>query len=266
MNIRNFIEEYKKPLIISIVLHLLLISFLSIEFVERKKLEAQENLLSKDTSHSMQAVTVDDKKVTELINNIQREEKQKIRAQQLAKKSLESTKKARVSQERKLKSLQTKHKKLEQELKKMRLKQKKALKEFDQKQKQASSKLLELNKQANKIEKDNVEQKKLAAERAKMLEKQTATILQRYKAAIQDKIKKNLIATPEQTKKKLVTTIDLTLNPQGEVIKIKIVKTSGDQFFDRAALLAIKKSSPLPVPDDKKVYKKMSEIRLNCNA
>jgi len=50
--------------------------------------------------------------------------------------------------------------------------------------------------------------------------------------------------------------------PGGQVVDEHIVKSSGNDIFDRRAETALSKASPLPVPDDPRLFEKMREIRL----
>jgi len=45
-------------------------------------------------------------------------------------------------------------------------------------------------------------------------------------------------------------TLELNMNSSGEVIFVKVLKTSGNVYFDRAAEKAVMAASPLPVPTD----------------
>jgi colicin import membrane protein len=44
------------------------------------------------------------------------------------------------------------------------------------------------------------------------------------------------------------------LDPFGEVLEARIVRSSGNPLFDRSAEAAVKKASPLPVPSDVTIY------------
>lgn len=50
--------------------------------------------------------------------------------------------------------------------------------------------------------------------------------------------------------------------PGGEVVESRIEKSSGNDIFDRRAEIALQKASPLPVPDNPRIFEKMREIRL----
>ena len=48
--------------------------------------------------------------------------------------------------------------------------------------------------------------------------------------------------------------------PGGEVVQVRIARSSGNAVFDRQAELAVRKASPLPVPQEMRVFEQMREI------
>lgn len=56
--------------------------------------------------------------------------------------------------------------------------------------------------------------------------------------------------------------VKIKLTDEGEVISVQIVTSSGHELFDRAAVLAVKKSSPLPMPTEKHIVKQFKEFLL----
>jgi colicin import membrane protein len=52
----------------------------------------------------------------------------------------------------------------------------------------------------------------------------------------------------------LKCTIQVKLLPTGEVMDAVVVGSSGDPVFDRSAENAVRKASPLPVPQDKILF------------
>ena len=52
----------------------------------------------------------------------------------------------------------------------------------------------------------------------------------------------------------LKCTIQVKLLPSGEVMDAVVVGSSGDPVFDRSAENAVRKASPLPVPQDRAVF------------
>jgi colicin import membrane protein len=52
----------------------------------------------------------------------------------------------------------------------------------------------------------------------------------------------------------LKCTIQVKLLPSGDVMEAVVVSSSGDPVFDRSAENAVRKASPLPVPQDKGLF------------
>ncbi len=47
--------------------------------------------------------------------------------------------------------------------------------------------------------------------------------------------------------------VEVHLAPQGEVLQVRIARSSGNPAFDQSAEVAVQKASPLPVPSDPKI-------------
>lgn len=101
--------------------------------------------------------------------------------------------------------------------------------------------------QAKKLAAEKEAKAKAAAEQAA----RTAAMarIQGYKEKIEAKVRSNTIVPPDIVGKPSVT-FEITLLPTGEVLNIRLVKSSGFPSYDAAAERAIKKSEPLPVPKD----------------
>lgn len=50
--------------------------------------------------------------------------------------------------------------------------------------------------------------------------------------------------------------VRVRLRPNGEVVSTEIVRSSGSNSFDRSAENAIRRASPLSVPDDEDVFRR----------
>jgi colicin import membrane protein len=58
----------------------------------------------------------------------------------------------------------------------------------------------------------------------------------------------------------LKCTIQVKLLSSGEVMDAVVVSSSGDPVFDRSAENAVRKASPLPVPQDKELFNKQFRV------
>lgn len=74
-----------------------------------------------------------------------------------------------------------------------------------------------------------------------------------YTARIQGKIRGNLVQPPN-LRGNPVAQFVVTQLPSGEVLEVKLRRASGNPLYDDAVERAIRKSSPLPRPDDASVF------------
>lgn len=75
----------------------------------------------------------------------------------------------------------------------------------------------------------------------------------RYKKLVEDEIRSNWLPTPETRDKNLMTIISIKVNSDGSIQKIELIKSSGNQLFDRSVQRAITKSSLPQDPPDTEV-------------
>lgn len=95
-----------------------------------------------------------------------------------------------------------------------------------------------------------------AAQQAKM-----AGEVDKYKALIVDAISRNWIL-PENTDRSLSCQFHIRLAPDGSVLEVSLVRSSGNPILDRSAQAAIYKASPLPVPSDPALFSQFRENNL----
>ncbi len=67
---------------------------------------------------------------------------------------------------------------------------------------------------------------------------------------------------PGSVPKNLKCKIKIELLPGGDVMKVVIIKSSGNSLFDESTERAVRKASPLPVPKDPMVFKKFRSFNL----
>jgi colicin import membrane protein len=84
--------------------------------------------------------------------------------------------------------------------------------------------------------------------------------LKDYAAKIRGKIRGNIVLTPNITgNPEAVFEVDQL--PSGEVLAVKLKRSSGNKGLDEAIERAILKSSPLPKPDDPALFQRSLEIK-----
>lgn len=77
-----------------------------------------------------------------------------------------------------------------------------------------------------------------------------ARLVQDFRERIRAKIRDGLVL-PQNLKGDAEVTFQVTLLPNGEVVRVTLVKTSGQPLYDGAVERAIYKASPLPLPSDR---------------
>jgi colicin import membrane protein len=96
----------------------------------------------------------------------------------------------------------------------------------------------------------------LAAQKADAARKASAaraSALGEYIARIQSKVRGNWIL-PQELQGNPEAIFLVTQLPTGEVLLIKLLKSSGNPAYDQAVERAILKSSPLPLPSDRSLF------------
>lgn len=74
-----------------------------------------------------------------------------------------------------------------------------------------------------------------------------------YIGRLQGKIRGNLVQPPN-LKGNPTARLKVSQLPNGEVLEIRVLKPSGNPLYDDAIERAIRKSSPLPLPDDRSLF------------
>lgn len=128
-----------------------------------------------------------------------------------------------------------------------------------------AKRLAEIKHQQDAKAKADAEQKRqqLAKQAAASAEK-TARIageVDRYKALIITAISRQWIL-PENTQNNLFSQFRIRLAPDGSVLEVTLIRSSGDSVLDRSAQSAIYKASPLPVPTDPEAFNVFRDISL----
>ncbi len=104
-------------------------------------------------------------------------------------------------------------------------------------------------------------QAEVAAEEKRRADARTLGEIERYKVLIRQKISRSW-NIPTGYRKGLQCTLRVRLVPGGEVLSVVIEKGSGDTVFDRSVENAVYKASPLPVPDDPKLFEQFRDLEL----
>ena len=122
---------------------------------------------------------------------------------------------------------------------------------------------------AESLEAEERERRKAAEaeerEREEAVRKARAlTAAEKYKLLIRQKVSRNW-ARPPGAQTGLQCTVRVRLVPSGDVLQVTVVKTSGDERFDRSVENAVYKASPLPLPEERDLFEYFREIEFIFN-
>ena len=84
-------------------------------------------------------------------------------------------------------------------------------------------------------------------------------IINEYVGKIRAKIKRNIVE-PRDLPATIYGKFNITVLPDGSVLNVKLVQSSGNEAYDSAVERAILKAQPLPVPEDVTLFQKFREI------
>lgn len=256
-----------QSLVFALLLHAVVIVLLLVNFSFTPELKPVKPV------SIVNAVAVDKAKVEEEIRRLKQEDEKKHRRSEELEKKLEAEKKKaeeiknqRLEEEKQLsitrkqkEEEQKKHEQMQQqnaELKQQHKieEEKKVKAEAEKKKKETELKKKEDEKKRQEAEqamqKQLVEEERIAREQA---DQKLASSLG---SEINDKIISyfNLSGLPGNLSCKL----RVNLLPSGEVVGVSILESSGNDIFDRRALTAVQKASPLPVPQDAETFERLN--------
>ncbi len=253
-----------RAFVLSVILHVVMLGLLVFSFDFRKK------ELVIQPQDVMQAVSVDSKQVEKEISRLRdidkkKEQAEKKKQQDLEQKVKELEAKARAAEkqsdaeEKRLAELSEKKEKerKEADVEEQRLTELKRQKEELDKKKQAEEEAHK-KKEADEAAKKKQAEEQKAKEAA--LAKQDNSLIAQYSTRIRAAIAQqfNTVGLPPG----LSCVLFIRMVPGGEVVEARIEKSSGNQVFDQRAEAAVFQASPLPVPEDQRVFEKMRQIRL----
>lgn len=232
-------ESMAKPIVEAVAikesdLHQEIVRLENAEKQKQAKIAAEQQALQKQKNAAIQARKREEQQLAKL-----KQEQEKLK-QAEAKKQKERiaqeklAKEQRAKEEATLAQLKIEKEKLEQEKSKIEEAKRKA--EAEQKR-QAEQARLEEEKQA-----------KLRA--TKRLQEKT----QQHIHLVMQKVTQNW-RKPMGMETQLKSLLSVRLSPSGEVLEAIVKETSGNMEFDRSAELAIRKASPLPMPEDQEILK-----------
>ncbi|MGI9228527.1 MAG: cell envelope integrity protein TolA [Gammaproteobacteria bacterium] len=116
----------------------------------------------------------------------------------------------------------------------------------------------EKKRKAEELRKKQAEEalkKQLAAERAAEQRRQDKKTMQNVVGNIYRKVNNNFNKTGLPGGLECVLSVQTV--PGGQIIAVKIDRSSGNEIFDRRAITAVEKSSPLPLPKNEETFNRL---------
>lgn len=218
--------------------------------VDEKQIDAQMKRLRDAKTRKQQKIKerVHRKKQARLREQARLAEKkaQKKRKQEAIRKQKEVAEKKRQAQ---LKIEQQRQKRLAEEKKRRQTEQKRIKEEERKRQKELARQEAEMKQ-------------KLAADRRRTAAQQQANQreISKYLGLIKNAVTQHW-TLPSQEVKGLRCKVKVRIIPNGEVIDVQIIKSSGNLAFDRSVETAVYRAAPLPVPSiDSGLFDKFREV------
>lgn len=295
MSIWKLILRYPKAFATAIGLHLLLAIFFVVSFDWTSKPDAPEPEVD-----VVQATAVDESQVQAELAKLREIEARKRKKEEDRVKRLESkadrAKRERQKEQKRIAELEKQRKaesekkrKAEQERKQAEAERKLAQEKADEAKKareqleaerakaEADRKLAEEKARKAKEEAERVERERRLAEEERMRqemleaeanrlreqrEKQVASVIQRYQFMIKEKVERHW-TRPATAKTGMSCDVKVRIIPGGNVLSVRITKSSGDGVFDRSVENAVRRAAPLPLPEDATLFKHFRELDFN---
>lgn len=249
---------------------------------ESKKLDERMN-----EPKIIHAVSVNSQEVQEAVTRLKtaRAEERRVEAnrQRRLKNEADAARRLRVKEQQRLQQLKAEQAQLAEKRRQALAENKKQLQDINKqkeaeekrilamKQEQAAmrkqqeaeaAKLAKLKQEEKEREAREKEQARLEAEREEVANRaRVAGIVDKYKALILGAIGRQWIL-PDQVNSQLSSRFKIRLAPNGGVLDVNLIRSSGDPILDRSAQAAIYKASPLPVPEDPAAFNLFREITL----
>ncbi|MBS0287765.1 MAG: cell envelope integrity protein TolA [Proteobacteria bacterium] len=226
---------------------------------EVKRLEEKETKKRQQEEDRIKAIAQKEKEKEAK----QKREKEEALALELKKKEEALKKVAQEKQEKLEKKLAEEKREKEQQAKLKKEQEEKALaekKKADLEKKVAEEKLQKEKELAEQKAKEAAEQKEREASQQRVNSRVLQNEITRYALLMRNKIHQHWRQPIGFDFDNLSCKVEVKLLPTGEVVDAKVIVSSGSLEFDRSTELAIKKASPLPMPEDSNIAKEFRQF------
>lgn len=233
---------------------------------KKKASEAQQQKLDKAKKESQR----EEQRLAELKKK-REAEKRKLKTEEKKRRDVEKQRKAEEKKQRDVeKQRVAKEKRLKQQkqdqLKKLKIEEARLEKQM-QREEEVRIKQAEKRKQQQELERvrqeeARIRQQQLAEEQRQLdvaREREFRSIVDKHVEIIRQKVNRNWLR-PSGSMTGLVCTVKVRIIPGGEVLDVRITKSSGNAVFDRSVETAVFKASPLPLPADRALFDRFREL------
>ncbi|MBS0289926.1 MAG: cell envelope integrity protein TolA [Proteobacteria bacterium] len=276
-------QSKKVSFVIAFGLHLLIVLLIIFSVEKTLVLPPEPSEVQKPI---IDAVMINKKSLQEEIARLEaketkKREQEENRIKELAQKEKEAKQKA-AHEEALALELKKKNEALEKAVQEKKIAQEKQEKERLAKLKQEQEELKKIQKEKEealalkkKMEEEKLLQEKLQKEKA-LAEQKAQEEAQAKAPQISPRVKQDLITRHAMLIRSKIhqfwrkpigfdfegytCVVEVRLLPTGEVVQAAVVESSGSLEFDRSAELAVKKASPLPMPEDVNVAKEFRQF------
>lgn len=255
--------------IAAVLVHAIIIGALFVNFTSKSDPSEAAYTDKVDVVKASVVTEEDIKKQQDKLNKLERDKK---REKDKEARDLKNLKRDAAKEKQRIKDLkaqQEREKKktaeLEKETKAIALKRKKEKDQRDKElreQKQRDELVAKKKRELQELERIRREEQELEAQRQlnaslaaeerfladQKAKQQTTTLLLKHKTLIRDKVDGVRTIAPDFERWR-VAIINIKLSPLGEVLSTSIVKSSGSLRYDNSVETAIRKASPLPLPN-----------------
>jgi len=260
-------QHYLTPFLFAILLHVIVFVFVFFAFNSAPKPQPTANVAKHKSIHIVNAVAVNQTEVAQEVQRLKQQQQQRLARHKAEQRKLYQQKLALQQQRQraekaqralKLEAVRLRERRQALANQQAKLKKQQAVRAAQLKKQQAAKQALLKKQQAEKAlqAKLAAERKAEAAARAKRLN----SLVDKYTALILNAIYPNWIVSSNQKQLSMDVLINLAAN--GTVLNVRIERSSGSAVFDRSAVAAIYKSSPLPVPKDPQALAVFHQLRL----
>ncbi len=233
-------KNYCLPFCLALLVHVLLIVAMSYQVPKPQALPAKQPEIIKATLFDRKQLITPSDKARE--KRLQDEKRKKIQRDK-EKKRVEKKRQAQLKKDAEAKSRALELKQKKEALLKKQQKEK-AKKESADRRKEEQSRRLEVEQEKTRFEQEKKLAEQLAQQEAANKAVQAGkdkTLAMSYMGMIRQVVEDNW-SRPPSARNGMEALLEIHLVPNGTVVQVDIVKSSGNTAFDRAAVLAVEKA------------------------